>query len=81
MCGCFSTIDPDAAGVIEVDVGDEDLAHVAETDALLLERRRQVPQRRRRPGVDEGDAGRPVEDRRRDDLGTAEKVEVDVIES
>jgi hypothetical protein len=70
-----------ASGVIEVNMRHQDLAHVAETNPLLLERRRQRGDRRRRTGIDERDAGRPMQDPRRDDLGPPEEVEIDVIEA
>ena len=81
MCGKFARMDPTDAGVIEVDVRDEDLPHVLEPDPLPRQRRRQVIEGRRRPRVDQRHAGRSVEDRRRDDLGPAEEIEVDVVES
>ena len=71
---------PHRARVIQVDVRHEDLAHVLEDDALAGQRRGELRNRRRRPRVDERDAGGAVQDRRGDDLRTAEEVEVDVVE-
>ena len=70
----------DRPGVVEVNVRDQNLPDVAEADALFLQRRGQVREGRRRPRIDERHTGGSVEDRGGDDLGTAEEVEVDVIE-
>ena len=43
--------------------------------------RRQRRDRRRRPGIDERDSRRPVQDPRRDDLRTPEEIEIDVVEA
>jgi len=69
------------ARVIEVDMREQQLPHVAETDAAVVERRCQRRHRRRRPRVEQRDAGRAVQDRRRDDLRASQEVEIEVVET
>ena len=68
--------------MIEMDVGQEDLADVLRSAiAFALERRFAGLMRRRRPGIDERDAGRAVKDCCGDDFRATEKVQVDVVDS
>ena len=70
----------DGSRVVQVDVGHEDLPHVLEPDALPRQRGRELRDGGRRAGIDQRDAGGPVENRRGDDLGPAEEVEIDIVE-
>ena len=81
MSGLAFSSDPVAPGVIEVDVREQDLPHVAQADPLRRECLRQAGQRRRRAGIHQRDAAGAAENRRRDDVGTAEKIEVDVVDA
>ena len=66
------------AGVVEVDVGEENRPHVGRRDALLAERRTQGVEAGRRPGVHEGGPAGVLEDGGGDDPGLAEEVQVGV---
>jgi len=68
-----------APGVIEVDVRQQQLPDVRDRDPLPLQGRTQVLERRGRPGIDQRDVSRCLEDGGGDDLGAAKKVEVDLI--
>ena len=62
------------AGVIEMNVRQQNRAHVGHRDARLLERRAQRRQRARRSGIDERHAAGTVQHDRRDDARHAEEV-------
>ena len=70
----------DSACVVEMDVRQQHLMDVADSDAPVRERRAQAREGRRRTGIHERDAGRTLEDRGRDDLGVSEEVQIDEIE-
>jgi hypothetical protein len=78
--GILSHERPGRAGVIEMDMREQDVPHIPHRHALLLERPLQVFDRGRRTWIDERNAGRAVQNRRRDDFRDAEKVEVDIVE-
>jgi len=71
----------DRSRVIEVNVRQQDLAHVFPPDPLPAQGRRQRRHGRRRAGIHEGDAGRAVKDGGSDDLRTSEEVQVDVVDA
>ena len=70
---------PDGAGVIEVDVGDQQGAHVAQRQAALPQPGFEGGQARRRPGVDERDAIGPHENSGRDHAIAAAEIQIDVV--
>ncbi len=71
---------PGDARVVEMDVGQEQLADVGDADSLAPERGSQGVERGRRPRVDERHPARALQDGGRDDLGISKKVEVDVVD-
>ena len=68
-------------GVIEMDVREQNRAHVADLDPAAREAAAQRRQRGGRTRIDERGARRPVQHRRRDHAADAEKIEVDVGEA
>ena len=72
---------PDGAGVIEVDVREEQLPHVVEPDPFARQSRRKVIQGCRGARIDQRDAGRAVQNAGGDDLRAAEEIEIDVVET
>ena len=69
------------AGMIEVDVGQEDRADVGDLDAAAREATAQRRQRGRRTRIDQRGAACAVQDHRCDDAVHAEEIEVDVGEA
>ena len=69
------------ARVIEVDMRQEQGGDVADENSGPRELFTKARQRARRTRIDEGDAGRVVKDRCRNDFREAQKVQVDVIKS
>ena len=68
--------------MVEVNVREEDLAHVAEAMSLCdRSARRRFPMCRRWAGIDERDAGGAVNDSRRDDFRNPEEIQVDVVQA
>jgi hypothetical protein len=66
------------AGVIEVDMRQQNRRHVGEPDAGGGEMLMQCRQGARRAGIDDGDAGRPVQNRAGNHARTILKMEVEV---
>ncbi len=69
------------ACVIQMDVREENLADVADRDALSTEGLLQAGVGRRWSGIDQRNAGGAVENGGRDDLRDAQKVQIDVVKS
>ncbi len=65
------------AGVIEVDVRQQDVAHVVPAHAVLLQAELERGQTRRRPGIDDRDASVGLHDAARDRVRAAEELEID----
>ena len=71
-----------APGMIEVDVRQQHLPHVADAHALALQCRAQARSSDvDGPGSISANAGRAVDDGRRDDPGVTQELEIDVIEA
>ena len=69
------------AGVIQVNVRQQNRAHIVELKSSRAQRMLQRRERRRRPGIEDRDAAGSVQKRRCDDARLSEKFEVDKIES
>ncbi len=69
------------AGVIEVDMREQNGPHIRHGESTCGERAPQRGQCGRRPGIDQRDALAAVQNRRGDDFRGAEKVEVEVVEA
>ena len=80
-CGILAYERTGDPGMIKMNVGQQNLANVANADALPLQCRGQGVVSRRRSGIDERHPGGTMKDRGRDDLGRAKKIEVNIIES
>jgi hypothetical protein len=68
---------PCRAGVIEMDVGQQDLANVCEAQTQSLQPEVERLETSGWPGVDERHACRRMDDGRRDGVGAPEKLQVD----
>jgi hypothetical protein len=66
------------AGVVEMDMGEKDLSHIAKRHPVPLERGAQYVQARRRTGVHERNPARTLKHGSGNDLGSAETFEIDV---
>jgi hypothetical protein len=69
------------ARVIEMNVGEEEMANVFETDPFPRQLRRKVIDGSFGSGIDQRHAGRTVKDGGRNNLGPAEKCEINVVEA
>ena len=67
------------AGMVEVDVREQDRAHVGEREAARRQRRDEAPAASSRPRVDEGHALWAMQQHGRDDPALAEKLEIEIV--
>ena len=79
--GSSLTSVPVGARMIEMNVRQQHRRHVAHRDAGRGQRRPQPRQRARRPGIDQRDAARAVDDGRRDDARQLHEVEIEIGET
>ncbi len=70
-----------APGMVQVDVGQQNLPDVRDPDTAALKGGAKRRQARRRSGINQRHTARPVEHGGRDDVRVAEKVEVDVVDA